>query len=367
MDTPGRPSQTTYTSAGVDIDKVDVGLQRLISRVRETWPRHGAIGAVKLDIGYYANVIDLGGQGLAITTDGVGTKVLIAQLMAKYDTIGIDCVAMNVNDLLCVGATPVSMVDYLAVEEPDTELIDEISVGLCEGAKQANVSICGGEIAQLREILTGPGAGRAFDLAGTAVGIVALDRIITGSDLVDGDVLLGIESNGVHSNGLTLARQVLFQRNQYSVDSVLPGLSCTLGEELLKPTHIYVPEVLALLEQGVSVKALAHITGDGLLNLTRVSSDVGYVIDNLPPVPPIFSLIQEHGNIPDEEMFRVFNMGIGFCIVVPGNEVGRARSIVESHGTRVYELGHVVADDERRIFIKQKSLVGSGKEFRRPP
>lgn len=356
---------TTYALAGVVIEEEEAGLQRLISRIRQTWPKDGAVGAVQLEIGYFANVIDIGGVGLAITTDGVGTKVVIAQLMRKYDTIGIDCIAMNVNDLLCVGATPLSMVDYIAHEQPTPDILDDISRGLCEGAKRANISICGGEIAQLPEILTGPVPGAAFDLAGTAVGTVALDRIIIGSDLTDGDVVIGLEASGIHSNGLTLARRVLMQQRQYTVDSRLPGLDCSLGEELLRPTHIYVPEVLDLLNQGVSVKALVHITGDGLLNLTRVASDVGYVIDDLPPIPAIFRIIQGEGAIPEEEMFRVFNMGIGFCIVVHPSEVYRVVSTVRAHRKKPHIIGRVVEDKDRRVFIRQFNLVGCGKRFRK--
>src|SRR5215472_15862700 len=187
-----------YKTAGVDIKAAQSGLDKIIDHIKSTWPAPGDLGAVKLDIGYFANVIDVGGIGLAICTDGVGSKSIIAQMMNRYDTIGIDCVAMNVNDAICVGARPISMVDYIAIEKADVEILGAIAIGLTEGAKQAGISISGGEISQLKEVI------RGFDLIGMAVGIVPLDRIIIGRDLVPGDVVIGLESSGIHSNGLTL-------------------------------------------------------------------------------------------------------------------------------------------------------------------
>jgi phosphoribosylformylglycinamidine cyclo-ligase len=343
--------------AGVDTEQEEVALQRLVKQVRQTWPPGGGVGSVKLDIGYFANVIDLGGVGLAISADGVGTKVIIAQMMGKYDTIGIDCVAMNVNDLLCVGATPVSLVDYIAVQEPDPDLLEAIAQGLCEGARMADVSIVGGEIAQLRDVVNG------FDLAGMAVGTVPLDRIVVGQDIQEGDVVIGVESNGIHSNGLTLARRIFFEQNACTVATAFPTLGCTLGEELLKPTHIYVREVVTLFKQGVPVKALIHVTSDGFLNLSRVVSEVGYVLEELPAAPPIFALIQKLGNVSDEEMFRVYNMGIGFCIVVHADEAERVLSIMRSCGKQAYKIGYAVWDKEKRIFVKPKGLIGKDKLF----
>ena len=240
-----------------------------------------------MDIGYFANVIDIGGIGLAICTDGVGSKSIIAQMMNRYDTIGIDCVAMNVNDAICVGARPISMVDYIAIEKADADILGAIAIGLVEGAKQAGISISGGEIAPLKDVV------RGFDLVGMAVGIVPLDRIITGRDLVPGDVVIGLESSGIHSNGLTLARHVFFERAQLSIDHVFPELGIPLAEELLRPTLIYVPEILDIIRTIPTVKALINITGDGLLNLPRVDAKVGFLIDDLPPVPAIFRLIQQ--------------------------------------------------------------------------
>jgi phosphoribosylformylglycinamidine cyclo-ligase len=270
---------------------------------------------------------------------------------------------MNVNDLLCVGAKPVSMVEYIGVQDPHPDMLDAISIGLCEGAKQAEVSIPGGEISQLPEVITGHKDGYGFDLVGMAIGTVALNRVIIGQDLREGDVIIGIESNGIHSNGLTLARRVLFDQSQYTVDSRLSQLPHTLGEELLRPTHIYVKEAMDILDSGVSVKAMIHITGDGFLNLSRVKAKVGFRIDHVPETMPIFSLIQQAGDISHEDMFTVFNMGIGFCIIVAEKDADRVLSIVYAHGKRALNIGSVIPDEHRRVFITPHGLVGQGKQF----
>jgi len=363
MTSDERSGITSYDQAGVDTEREEAGLARVVGRITKTWPTTG-VGKVELPVGYFANVIDIGGTGLAVTADGVGTKLVVAQMLGRYDTLGIDCVAMNVNDLLCVGATPLSMVDYIAVDEPDPALLDDLAKGLCEGAERANISIPGGEIAQLRDILKGHGTKPAFDLAGMAVGLVPLDRIVIGRDLREGDVLIGLESNGIHSNGVTLARKVLLETCGYGVNERLPGLTSTLGEELLRPTHIYVREIVELLGRVRDVRALIHITSDGLFNLTRVHADVGYVIEQVPPEPPIFSLIRERGDVSYAEMFRVYNMGVGFCVVVPPGEVDSVFSIMRAHHRKAFRMGYVVADAQRRVSIVPHKLTGSGHEKR---
>ena len=351
-------SSVGYKSAGVDIAEADAGLRNIVARITATWPKTG-LGAVQLPIGYFANVIDIGGgMGLAICTDGVGSKAIVAQMMGKYDTIGIDCVAMNVNDLLCVGARPLSMVDYIAVERADAAVLDGIAVGLAEGARQAGVSISGGEIAQLRDVV------RGFDLVGTAVGTVALDRIVVGRDIAPGDKVIGLASNGVHSNGYSLARRVFFEQAKLPVDHVFAELGHTLGEELLRPTYIYVPEILQVLAEVRSVKALIHITGDGLLNLPRVDAPVGFVLDSLPPPPPIFALIAEHGRVAQAEMFEVYNMGIGFCAVVPEADADATLAILARHNRQASVIGRAVADPTKSVHLPQYNLVGQGKRFR---
>jgi phosphoribosylformylglycinamidine cyclo-ligase len=349
-----------YREAGVDTDEAEAGLHKLTRRIAATWPAPGALlGGVKLDIGYFANVIDFGGIGVAISTDGIGSKAMIAHQLGKYDTVGIDCVAMNVNDIICVGARPVSMVDYLAIDKIEAAILDQISIGLCDGARQAGISISGGETAQLKDMIHG------FDLAGTAIGYVGLDKILIGQAIEEGDVVIGVESNGIHSNGLTLARRTFFELNGFALNHRFDELGATLGEELLRPTHIYVKEAMHALEELASVKAIAHITSDGFLNLVRVKKDVSYVLDALPPVPPIFQLIQRLGEVERSEMFSVFNMGIGLCAVVGAKDADAALKAFFCGGRRAHRIGYVVADGKRNVALPQFGLLGHGKHFKR--
>jgi phosphoribosylformylglycinamidine cyclo-ligase len=255
-----------------------------------------------------------------MSTDGVGTKVLVAEMLGRYDTIGIDCVAMNVNDVICVGAEPIAMLDYIAVEVARPEILDAIGRGLHEGARLAGVSIVGGEISQVREIVRGEKEGEGLDLVGMCVGIVPVDQVNDGSGVKPGDVIIGLQSTGIHSNGLTLARKALFQTEGLSPDAHIETLGGTVGEELLKPTHIYVPEILELLRKELPIRALVNITSDGLMNLPRINAPVGFRITNLPRPQPVFELIQKCGSIDDAEMYRVCNMGVGFCIIVPDDK-----------------------------------------------
>ena len=349
-----------YRAAGVDTATVERGLGKIAAAVKATWPAAAGVGAVKLDIGYFANVVDIGGgMGLAISTDGVGSKSIVADMMKKYDTIGIDCVAMNVNDVICVGARPLSMVDYIGVEKADAEMLAGIAIGLAEGARQAGISISGGETAPLKDTI------RGFDLVGTAVGLVSLDRILTGRDLEPGDAVIGIASSGIHSNGLTLARHAFFAEHRFAIDHVFSELGVPLGEELLRPTLIYVPEVLDILALVPGVKALVNITGDGLLNLPRVASRVGFEIDNLPPVPPIFRLIQRYGGVDEAEMYAVYNMGVGFCVLASERDCAPILAILARHGRQAQIIGRVVADDDKRVRLPHHRLVGRGKRFSR--
>jgi len=351
-----------YSNVGVDTDKEERGSKRLISWVKKTTSFNE--NQVKLDFGYFANVLDIGNEiGLAISTDGVGTKIIVAQMMEKYDTVGIDCIAMNVNDILCVGATPISMVDYIAVQCPDPHLLEEIGKGLYEGAKIAQISIPGGEIAQIKEMIKSEKEGYGFDLAGAAVGLVSLDKIIIGQDISEGDILIGLRSSGIHSNGLTLARRVFFKEGKYKISDYIDELGRSLGEELLEPTHIYVSEIIEMLKSDINIKALIHITSDGFLNLTRVKAECGYVIEKLPEPQPIFRLIQKIGKISDEEMFRVFNMGIGFCIVVPSSEVGKVFDVCKKFNIDCFKIGYSIEDQERKVIIEEKKLVGKKNKF----
>lgn len=357
-------TEASYEGAGVNTVKEEAALAGLLRWVGKTleFGRHRSA----LDFGYFASVLDLGnGLGLALSTDGVGSKLLVAQMLDKYDTIGIDCVAMNVNDLLCVGAEPLCMLDYIAVQEADPDLLEQIGKGLYEGARRANISIPGGEIAQVREIIRGEREGRGFDLAGACVGLVPMNRILVGQNIQVGDAVIGLRSSGIHSNGLTLAREVFFKKAGYRPDRYVPELGRTIGEELLEPTRIYVREVLDLLRLDLDIKALIHITSDGFLNLARVQASVGYVLEVLPEPQPIFSLLQGVGGVGAEEMFCVYNMGTGFCLVAAAAQADRALDALRRLGIEAFCLGHAVADPDRKVHLIPKGLVGQGSHFRR--
>ncbi len=353
-----------YRTAGVDnVGEVDA-LKALTDRVRRSFAfggDRGQPGAVYLDLGYFANVVEIGGGlGIAVSTDGVGTKLLVAEMLDKYDTVGIDCVAMNVNDVLCVGARPITLVDYIAVESADPIILAAIADGLLAGAEQAGVSIAGGELAQVAEMIRGVRPGSGFDIVGTAVGLVTLDQVIVGEGLRDGDTVIGLMSTGIHSNGLTLARKALFETAGYTPDQHIDELGRSVGEELLEPTRIYVRPVLDLLAAVDGVKALAHITGNGLLNLLRVKSEVGFEISDLPQPQPIFRLIQAAGSIEQAEMFRVFNMGIGFGVVVTRDAADRALAVLRAAGARdARVIGRVRADRPGEVLLPEHKLVGT--------
>jgi phosphoribosylformylglycinamidine cyclo-ligase len=358
----------SYASVGVDVAALEGGLGRLVDRLRATtaFPRRGRPA---LPNGFFANVLDLGQNlGLAIGTDGVGTKILVAHALRRYATVGIDLVAMNVNDVLCVGAEPIALVDYIAVPSADAEVLEQLAIGLVEGARQARVSIPGGEIAQVRELLRAhpPDEREGFDLVGTAVGVVPLDRVLVGQDVKPGDVVIGLPSSGIHSNGLTLARRVLARGHGAEAYSERPSAlgGASVGEELLRPTRIYVAEVMDLLDADVGVRALAHITGDGLLNLLRIAATgVGFVLDELPEAPAIFRLIAERSEAAAAEMYTTFNMGIGFCIVVAKDEATKALDRLERAGAGARVIGRAVADPARTMRLPGVGLVGSGKAF----
>jgi phosphoribosylformylglycinamidine cyclo-ligase len=282
--------------------------------------------------------------GIAISTDGVGTKLLVAQAVGRFDTVGIDCVAMNVNDVLCVGALPVALVDYIALEEATAERLDAIGRGLARGCELAGVSCPGGELAQVREMLRGSAPGTAVDLVGTAIGVVRLDRMITGQDVAAGDVLLGLESTGLHSNGYTLARKVLIEPGDRRLDDAAwPGADVSLGEELLRPSVIYSP-ALRRLAGDVEVHAFVHVTGGGIPgNLSRVlPNGLGAEIRRGSwPEPRIFTVVAEAGGVADDEMVRVFNLGLGMLAVVADGEVAGALASLRAAGHAAYEVGRI--------------------------
>lgn len=351
-------STRAYAQSGVDTGQADQALARLLLEVSPTQ----AFGAPnEVGVGHFAAVIRVGPVQLALTTDGVGTKVLLAELAEKYDGLGIDCVAMNVNDLLCVGATPLAMLDYIACAEPDPEVFAEIGRGLAEGARLAGVSIVGGETALVPDLLRGIAPGKGLDLVGMGVGVVPRGALLDGRAIEPGDAVLGLASSGVHANGLSLARRALLAK--FSLDEYLDELGTTLAEELLRPTHIYVPQVNALAEAGIRPRAIAHITGDGLLNLRRVEAQVGFELTDLPEPPRIFDLIERAGEVERAEMRTVFNMGIGLAVVVAEADVDKALAAVRATGLDAWRVGRAVADPERRVRVRAERLVGHSKHF----
>jgi phosphoribosylformylglycinamidine cyclo-ligase len=357
-------AKSRYAESGVDSTGAEGALGSLLQHVLPT-RKYSERYPLAADIGYFANVIDLGnGEGIAFGTDGVGTKILVAELLGKYDTIGIDCVAMNVNDVICVGAKPVSMVDYIACSFTDEEAFGQLGKGLAQGAWQAGISISGGEISQIREIISG------IDLIGACIGHVKIDRINTGKNVQPGDLIVGLASSGVHSNGLTLARRILLGENwedqKASVNKFEDKLSRTLGEELLEPTRIYVNPIMDMLDAGIDLKAMVHITSGGFCNLNRVEKDdIRFVIDPLPPTPPVFNLIQERGEVSDAEMFEVFNMGTGFCVIVEDDQaVEDVVRICQDHDVISHVIGQVEACQGKEVTIPSKNLVGKGQKFK---
>jgi phosphoribosylformylglycinamidine cyclo-ligase len=311
-----------YAKAGVDQGAADSAVAGLVR----------ALGAIELGRpsrqvplpGHYASVIRIDERtGIALSTDGVGTKLLVAEQLGRFDTVGIDCVAMNVNDVICVGAEPLAMLDYIAIERADPAVCEQIGVGLARGAELAGVEIPGGELAQLGDMV------RGFDVAGACFGTVAIDAIVDGSAVRPGDPVIGLPSSGIHSNGFTLARAAL---GELPLGEDPEGrLGRPLGDVLLEPTEIYVKPVLELLRSEVEVRGLAHITSGGLGNLLRLAAEGGYEIDDPLPVPPVFELVQERGGVPSTEMHDVFNMGCGFCCVVAAEHEGEALDLLRSH------------------------------------
>ncbi len=358
-----RRTKATYKNTGVDTAKEELGMKKVAEWVQQTFS-FCASASVKLPIGYFANVLQITPDiGIAISTDGVGTKILVAQQMERFDTIGIDCVAMNVNDVLCVGARPVSMVDYIAVQRLSPSFLQEVGIGLKEGARQAGVSIPAGEVAQVPEMIRGVKEGAGFDLVGTCIGVVHPDKINTGRDVRPGDVVIGLHSSGVHSNGLTLARKALLELGGMNLKERVPALGRTLGKELLEPTRIYVKQITHLMDEGINIKAMAHITSDGFMNLARVEAKVGFTLDEVPEPPPIFALIQDKGSVPVEEMYTVFNMGIGFCLVVGPQDLERVLTLLQHVGEKPRILGKATKDPKKAVALTKQKIVGTSQGF----
>ncbi|MGC8610216.1 MAG: phosphoribosylformylglycinamidine cyclo-ligase [Thermoplasmata archaeon] len=316
----------TYSEAGVDIDKKDVFLKTLLASIR--YKRRG-FGNV-IGIGHYTSLIDMGKYYLAINTDGVGTKMIIAEEMKKYINVGIDVIAMNVNDTICVGAEPIAFVDYLVIRDYDLTKAKQIGIGLNRGARMANVNIVGGETAVMPDMVN------YTDLSGTSIGIVKKGKQITGNKIRKGDIIYAIASSGLHSNGFTLVRKLLKEKN-VSYETKLKGRK--LGDILLTATYIYVNPVMEIAKKNYA-HGLAHITGGGLRNLIRLKK-MKFVIDKPLKVPMIFEYIRELGNIEYKEMYQTFNMGMGFMIITSDKNVDKVDRIVKKHGFYGDVVGYV--------------------------
>jgi phosphoribosylformylglycinamidine cyclo-ligase len=327
-----------YANAGVDQGAADSSVAGLLRALAAIDPGRPSL-QVPLP-GHYASVVRFDDRtGIAFSTDGVGTKLVVAEELGRFDTVGIDCVAMNVNDVICVGAEPLAMVDYVAVDKADPAVCEEIGVGLARGAELAGIEITGGELAQLGELV------RGVDVSGACIGRVGLDAIVDGAAVEPGDVVIGLPSSGIHSNGYTLARSALAG---LPLDEDPEGrLGRPLGDELLEPTEIYVKPIVELLRSEVDVRGLAHITSGGTRNLLRLAAEVGYEIDAPLPAPPIFDLIQERGGVSDEEMSEVFNMGCGFCVVVATADEGRALELLRAHYPAARRIGRATRGPSR--------------------
>jgi phosphoribosylformylglycinamidine cyclo-ligase len=332
-----------YAAAGVDLGQSDAAVAAIVARLGRI--ELGRPSRSVLRGGHYASVLRITDElGVALTTDGVGSKLVVAEQADRLETVGIDCVAMNVNDLICVGAEPIAMLDYLAVEESDPERLGRIAEGLRVGAQAAGIEIPGGELAVLPELIRGHPSPRGFDLCGAAFGTVALDAMVTGEDIAVGDALVGVPSTGLHSNGYTLARRALLSDGGLTLDDRPPELGgASVADALLEPTAIYVRAVLDLLASDVPVHGLAHITGGGLDNLRRLHDGVAYRLEEALPVPAIFGLVQRLGRVPDDEMWRVFNMGCGFIAVVPAGAAEEAAAVLAAHHAGARRIGSVVA------------------------
>jgi phosphoribosylformylglycinamidine cyclo-ligase len=332
----------TYRDAGVDIEAGDEAVRRLTPHARSTSRPEviGGIGAfasfVKIPRGYREPI-------LVSSTDGVGSKLKVAFLADRHDTVGIDLVAMGVNDVLVHGAEPLYFLDYIGTGRVDPARIERVVAGVAEGCRRAGCALVGGEISEMPDIY----ASGEYDLVGFSVGVAEGSRIVDGRAVRPGDVVLGLASAGVHSNGLTLARRIVFDVLRLRVDAPLPGTGRTVAEELLEPTRIYVRSVLKLLKE-VEVHAMAHITGGGLPgNVPRVLPEGCRAVLRRGSwaVPPVFETLREGGRVAEAEMFRTFNMGIGYVVIVPSAVAERAAALLTAAGETVRTIGEIVAGE----------------------
>jgi phosphoribosylformylglycinamidine cyclo-ligase len=335
-----------YTQAGVDIDKGNLFVSRIKSIVAETH-RHGVLS----DLGGFSGLFSIGNENLKnpvliASTDGVGTKLNVAKLCNKHDSIGIDLVAMCANDVIVSGAKPLFFLDYFACNSLDVEIATDVVRGIAAGCKLAHCSLIGGETAEMPGLYQ-PGD---YDLAGFVVGIGDRDAIIDGSDIRVGDKIIGLASSGFHSNGYSLVRKIFFEELGKKIDDFIEEFGCTVGEALLRPTRIYVNSVVNILRKN-TLHGLAHITGGGFIdNIPRIlpAVCVAHIHSGTWPILPCFSYIQQHGEISLEEMYRTFNMGIGMIVIVPENSAEDLLYQFNAYGEQAYLIGEIKAAKESK-------------------
>ena len=354
--------ENPYASAGVDEEREqDVFATAMRPWLARTAVRSPLVTSITgLASGYFATLMHIPpGPPIALATDGVGTKILLAREANRWEPIGVDCVANNVNDLICVGAVPLALLDYMATDRIDEGVLDEVARGLFLGAELAGIAIPGGEIAQIGDMLAdSAGGGPMLDLVGTAIGALPPDAMgsgwreaVDGSAVRPGDVVLAMPSSGLHSNGYSLARRALGPRTG------------ELADALLAPTRVYVRAAEALWAAGVTPRGLAHISGGGLLNVARLAADVSYTLDALPPAPEIFAHIAEAGGIAPPTMYATFNMGTGFCVLVSPADAEAALAALAGAGEQPVLAGSVTGRPGRYVSIPASGLLGHGDVF----
>lgn len=343
----------SYKSAGVDIDAKSGTIPKIIELTRKTFSKN-VLGDIGLFGGLYSikdTILGMEEPVLVSSTDGVGTKLKIAFLMNKHDTVGIDIVSHCVNDILVHGAKPLFFMDYLAIGKLEQDIVIKILEGLTEGCRNSNCALIGGETAEM------PGfyPNGEYDLAGFISGIVDKVKIIKGQQIRAGDILLGLASSGLHTNGFSLARKILFEIDGYKVSDRLECLGKTIGEELLTPHKSYAKVILPILDTKPVISGMIHITGGGFYdNISRIlPADLSALIDKQSwAIPPIFQLLQKDGNISEEEMYRVFNMGIGMILVVSPNNADYVKNELINHGEAVFEIGKIISGKQQVLIIK---------------
>ncbi|MEM2995041.1 MAG: phosphoribosylformylglycinamidine cyclo-ligase [Candidatus Bathyarchaeia archaeon] len=361
------PRKFTYADAGVN-RRLRIEAKRALEILKETYGFSCYGGVVQLP---YGCIFPVGGNiYLDLVIEGVGTKVLIAQLAEKYDTIGVDGVAMAVNDVIRSGAKPLAVADNIHAQVSDPKLIGELLKGIAKGAVEAGCPVPSGEIGDVAEVIKGVVEGKGFDLVVAAVGEVTSEKIIYGRDLKPGDVVVGLRSSGLHSNGISLARKILFKKwdGKFEPYDVPEGLDRAVVYEVLEPTRIYAKPLLKV-EEEVKVKAAVHVTGDAYLKFNRLmkfSKDVGFEFNNFKP-QPIFGLIQKTaselgGKLTDEEMFKTFNMGWGFAVIVDKADVDKSIDILEGNGVQAEPIGYVTYSSGIKIFYGGKKIVLKSQE-----